>query len=242
MNIKFFGHSLFQTINHRNPNLKFNFESFSKKILDRYGCDGYDPRAHGVPMCSEERILFYLKKTKNLDLAIITHGHPLSVFCISTNKDFYKGLISDDAKESYIKNNDNMEFYNNNSTTPPDILSKFKILDWKKVDSLFEKNYNMFFNVDLQTSRYYGALIQIDQYLTKNKIKCIHLIHDFRIPSWFKFSSGIVDTELINFQYSKKYSASYASSPNGVSEKGNKIIEDRMIKYIDQLNADVAQG
>ena len=41
----------------------------------------------GIVQCSEERILFNLKKTKKLDLAIIFHAPPYNIFVPSWNRD-----------------------------------------------------------------------------------------------------------------------------------------------------------
>ena len=41
----------------------------------------------GVTMCSEERVLFQLKKVKKIDLAIIFHCNPLNCFIPSWERD-----------------------------------------------------------------------------------------------------------------------------------------------------------
>ena len=60
----------------------------------------------GIVQCSEERILFNLKKTKKLDLAIIFHTPPYNIFVPSWNrditsvdKDTFKKLYLDATKE-----------------------------------------------------------------------------------------------------------------------------------------------
>ena len=66
--------------------------------------------------------------------------------------------------------------------------------------------------------------------LDKN-IKVVHAINTEHskesLPSWFSFSSGIVDTELQSFQHGNKgYQVSYSESCNGINEAGNKLMID----------------
>lgn len=46
-----------------------------------------DPSLRGIPMCSEERILYNLKKTKEIDVAIIVHSQPVFWFFFLDKRD-----------------------------------------------------------------------------------------------------------------------------------------------------------
>jgi hypothetical protein len=58
--------------------------SFIKKLEDFYSANIIHT---GTTMCSEERILFDLKKTKNLDLAIIFHAKAKWIYIPSWHRD-----------------------------------------------------------------------------------------------------------------------------------------------------------
>lgn len=77
MKIGFYGHSLCQW--HRQQEL-----SWITKIQNHYCAEIVHS---GCALCSEERILFDLKKTKNLDLAVILHSKPKYLFVPSWNRD-----------------------------------------------------------------------------------------------------------------------------------------------------------
>jgi hypothetical protein len=77
MNIGVYGDS----ISRYDPNQEWNFVSLLKKEFDANIVHS------GIPHCSEERILFNLKKTKKLDTAIIFHAAPYHIFMPSWNKD-----------------------------------------------------------------------------------------------------------------------------------------------------------
>ena len=78
MNIGLYGHSLAQWTN------KQTF-SFGSKLAKHYQANIVNS---GCAQGSEERILFELKKTKNLDLAIIFHSNPDYVFVPSHDRDY----------------------------------------------------------------------------------------------------------------------------------------------------------
>lgn len=103
----------------------------------------------------------------------------------------------------------------------------FTIADVEKIVK-FQQEYML--SPDLIRNRYLGALIQIDQYCTAKKIPVIHCVKPEEIPNWFKFSSGIVDTDLKKL--AAEHFAGYATSVNSVSDEGNRIIADRLEKYI----------
>ena len=75
---------------------------------------------------------------------------------------------------------------------------------------------------DLQMNRYYGALIQIDQYITSKKINCIHVVdvEKNHIPNWFFFTSGVIDTE--GMKIFRENNTINLKDPNGVTIEGNR--------------------
>jgi len=78
MNIGLYGHSM-ATWTRQQP------FSYVTKIKDHFQANIINT---GVAMCSEERILFDLKKTKNLNLVIIFHSSPDYIFVPCENRDF----------------------------------------------------------------------------------------------------------------------------------------------------------
>jgi hypothetical protein len=78
MNIGLYGHSMAQWTT------KQPF-SFGTKLVDHFNADIVNS---GCAQGSEERILFELKKTKKLDLAIIFHSNPDFFFVPSYNRDY----------------------------------------------------------------------------------------------------------------------------------------------------------
>jgi len=255
----------------------------------------------GSVCASEERILFELKKTKNLDIAIIFHSDPFFIFIPGWWRDVntldQKTLLkkfelieslqieelskipelleitNDSAVMVDVPNDSNhvagfLKFmqtvpdgslYNlvNSFIRPSggDLFNHETREEWcqggdealknilgrysnKKVHSelldaliLFKK---YMYHYDLQQNRYYGALIQIDQYCFAKNIKVIHCLgKPSWYPNWFKFSSGLIDRELGLLQKSQYYDR-YSKSDNGVNEEGNSIMFNRIVELIDQ--------
>lgn len=235
-----------------------------------------------VAQCSEERILFNLKKTKNIDLAIIIHTPPWAIFVPTWDRD-----IQNVDKDSFNSKVDILKFLDSAGITGTEEIDE--AVDWYSVVSngmiqelfkrygiefeeitpgiqefldngnttiikqefleLVEKSkgdveyYNSLFDAltlfrkhlyhpDLAMNRYYGALIQIDQYITAMNIPCIHLLDNPAwYPKWFKFTSGIVDTEL---QKTKRetgpYYVGYNKSCNALNKEGNELIYNKIVE------------
>jgi hypothetical protein len=233
----------------------------------------------GVAQCSEERILFELKKTKNLDLAIIVHSAPYNIFVPSWNRD-----ISNVDKDSFATKVELLQWLKTHNVDPSEIddsvfwfstVSNSALIELCKhygvdvtedfdaamkylegdTSSLKETlielakkakddidYYSGLFDAlllskkylshpDLSRNRYYGALIQIDQYLKSMNIPCVHLLdsHDW-YPKWFTFSSGPTDKVVANLQKDSNYFVGYSQSSNGLSAEGNKLIYDKIIE------------
>lgn len=237
----------------------------------------------GIIQCSEERILFNLKKTKKLDLAIIFHAPPYNIFVPSWHRDitsvdkdtFNKkisikewttdiGLFSDqdtiDQFSKFFETIPNgavfqilehfgieLENYSNayeEWTAGNDIGIKEIILSHaRQTDN--ETFYNELFTAlslrkkylehpDLQMNRYYGALIQIDQYLKSQNIKCIHFLDkESWYPRWFNFTSGPVDTEIQKLQKENSpYYIGYNTSSNAINAAGNTIMFNKIMEML----------
>lgn len=118
--------------------------------------------------------------------------------------DLQKTLISE-SKEEVIK----------------ELLQNEDIFFKELVDALtLHKKY--LYHPDLQQNRYYGALGLIDQFLNYKKIPVVHCLgRESWYPPWFKFTSGIIDTELSKFQRNEYLDR---TTENGVSPEGNDIM------------------
>jgi hypothetical protein len=107
-------------------------------------------------------------------------------------------------------------------------------LDFEEFKTAYSLYLKYFVTPDVIKNRYHGALIQIDQYLTSKNIPAIHCIFEECIPSWFKFTSGIVDTELaVPGNYKGPFVCSNQHTVNSVTPDGNKYIFNKLVHYIE---------
>jgi hypothetical protein len=207
----------------------YDQKSFIDIIIEHYHATLVN---QGVPQGSQERILFDLKKTKQIDLAVIFHSPPNFVFLPSCQRDltlhelnskaFYLWReISDDSTE-LAKAKEQYFAYGGIKETFQDIKTFMDTI------SLYKK---FLYHPDLNMNRYLGALVQTDQYITAKQIPCIHLPIKEHIPHWFKFTSGMVSYDLPELE--KKYRE--IRFPNNISVEGQHVIADRLIKKIDEL-------
>lgn len=229
--VKFFGNSI--TSEACEPQ---HFTTFVETVMNHYNCYDTNNVCRGVARCSEERILFYLKKTKKIDVAVIFHGWPDAEFCVSSVDDYSHGDIDEEDIEYLTSNNINRRFYKNVQKKLPQSKndSAYSLTPKETKDRLTDHR-DLFYHIDLQRNRYNGALIQIDQYCTAMGINVIHCINS-ALPKWFSFTSGIVNRDFGEYQYNSLYGCSYTKSANAINEEGNKIISDTLISYIDSFN------
>jgi hypothetical protein len=220
LKIGFFGHSIAQTDD------KLDFP-FIEKIKKHYNAEIVNI---GTALCSEERILFELKKrhTKpGLDVAVIFHANPKFTFVPSIHRDFAR---IDGEEEIFKLNHELIEqqkdypdalYYNipaeAKSATLEDLKEWYNhyeegiqsiknavnvemINDFK----LFLPYYKMYMtHPDLSRNRYQGALLLLDNYLNNSDIAVVHAINPKKkewFPNWFKFSTGLIDNTLQSFQ------------------------------------------
>jgi hypothetical protein len=227
MKIGFYGHSTASWANFVVANQK----SFIDIVIEHYNAVLVNK---GVPQGSQERILFDLKKTKDIDVAIIFHSVPNYIFLPSCQRDitlkeledkaFYLWKdVTDDgtelakAKEKYFS-------YGGIKETFEDIEVFIDTM------SLYKK---FLYHPDLIMNRYIGALVQIDQYITAKQIPCIHVASKEKLPNWFKFTSGVVAREIPLLE--KKYWK--IQFPNNISSEGQQVLADILIQKIDQLKS-----
>ena len=226
MNIGFYGHSAACWANFP----IYDKVSFIDSIVKHYNATLVN---QGVPQGSQERILFDLKKTKLLDLAVIFHSAPQYIFvpkckrdvCINEvgqRKAFYLWQNPDQHQHALAAIKDDYFSYGGIKETFKDI-NRF-------VDT-FGLYHEYLHHPDLQMNRFYGALCQVDQYITHKKIATIHVPIKKHMPSWFEFSHGIVAHDVE--ESAKKYYQ--PGLPNNISLEGQEIIAQQLQTHIDCL-------
>jgi hypothetical protein len=213
MNIGFYGHS----------NCAYRSESsFLDIVAENLGAKIVNI---GVRQGSEERILFELKKTKNLDLAIIFHSEAQYIFIPEADRDISIKQIST-SKSNYIFDDHLNEYHKLHHKK---FVELFKTAEELKSAITHLKSY--FYHPDLQLNRFYGSLIQIDQYLLSKEIPVIHITIPNSIPNWFHFKSGIVNNDIMDIIFNYKTPAS-SWFVNLITKEGNEIVADRLLKII----------
>lgn len=208
------------------------FDTWVDKIIAKFNCDY--PEYVGTALCSEERILFRLKKSQPFDVAIIMHGDPGFIFCPTFHQDIHKRKEMDLAKCSQKS----YGYY------PGSLKDEKQAHDSEMIDLTLEETrqaieiyQKYFFTPETNRNRFYGALIQIEQYLKFKNIPVIHCPqHQHDIPKWFTFNSGPVLYDIAPMQHdSSPYSCSYNKSANAVNEEGNEIIFNKIAEQINLL-------
>lgn len=217
MNIGFYGHSTASWSGHVD-----DVYSFVNTVLDY--CDGTLVNL-GVPQGSEERILFDLKKTKKLDLAIIFHSYPRYLFMPGCKRDIdikkikesrFDKLWESELENQFFDYGNIREKFNNNKQVFADTITNYKRYMHHK---------------DLAENRFNGALVQIDQYLVFKKIPAIHVCCRGTIPSWFKFASGPDSKIATDIMHG---SQEYSTYPNNLSKVGQQLMAKILIRLIDK--------
>lgn len=235
MNIDVYGASMAQTNSEQ--------KTFHWYLKDRYSVNVV---YRGCPVCSEERTLYEIKKQDTANIHIIFHSKPTYMYFPGWKRDIKTLDQGEVVKKLFGKNILLPNIFNHPDTTQAS--DKEALLEWykKELDDGSEESkiiYEMVpfmqkycYTPELQQNRYYGALIQIDQYCNFKKLKVIHCLGEKSwYPKWFNFTSGIVDTTC--FDIVKKNRESYNTSINGVSTKGNLEISNRLIELIDAVSS-----
>lgn len=210
--------------------------TFVDLLFERYGrFDPFYATYRARSRCSEERILYFLKKIGHIDFAVIFHGYPHHEFCPASTEDFHHGWIDDEDRDYMQAAGIKRNFFNDISK---DIPTTTDLLDFTlepyEAQDLLREHSEKFYNIDLQLNRFHGSLFMIDQHLVDNGIKAVHCITKTHIPSWFTFRSGPVETRFSSWQYSPPYCCDYSQSNNAINEEGNCIIADTLTAHIEK--------
>jgi len=240
--IHFFGHSML-----RRSQRAGDPDTFMDILEKKYDiCPTGKNFTDNIVVCSEERILYFLKKVKNISCAVIFHSIPTYYFTPYMDRDNWKNT---NAFEELELDGRHFNFYSNaNKDKWPDQReSDLKITSKLAVNAVM--TYESFYHSpDLAKNRFEGALVLIDRYCTAKKIPVIHCPRKTHIPSWFKFTSGIVDFNIQEYdnhlhpEYIGRFSAdsgfTHDNRPktnNSISIEGNQQIAEKLSLYLDQL-------
>ena len=221
MNIGFYGHSAASWAGELD-----GVRSYIDTVLEHYNADLVNL---GVPQGSEERILFDLKKTKNLDVAVIFHSFPKYLYMPKCKRDIDINRIKQ-ARFDYLWDNDEIDRHLDNFFTYGGIKESFG--NDKKLFIETMSNYKEFLHhKDLAENRFAGALVQIDQYLAFKKIPVVHACARNTMPPWFKFTSGFNAVGLVDLLDTIHQQGVF---PNNISASGQVTMHSVIIKLIDQ--------
>jgi len=219
MNIHIFGHSICRR---QRPNQQPHFVDI---LFEKYNLP--DKNLHLAACGSEERILYFLKKTPNIDVAIIFHGRTNHYFVPTIDRDF----DLDNGNNEWHNDGYPVEYHPNRIIDSSKEM--IESIPRSKIRNALDEYLKYLHTRDLQRNRYQGALMQIDQYLTYKKIPVIHCPYKETIPNWFKFTSGIVDYKIANFQNDDKINP--ADMWNRVSPEDNILIANILDEYVSKL-------
>jgi glycosyltransferase involved in cell wall biosynthesis len=226
MNIEFFGSSVIGSNTFQPDKPK----SFYDLILEHFNASSLN---FMIAQCSEERILYNLKKTSEIDIAIIFHSTPQFIYFPNFTRDFV--VMHDHEIDDWNNRQPFLDYVDAFKQNKKDIVhtDTGSYVPIEPVDVSIMKDFMKFhFNKDVNRSRFHGALSLIDDYVYAKKIPAIHVIHD-HIPGWFNFKSGVVDTDIWNIE--REFSESFNKSVNGISEEGNSLIFNKIISLTQRL-------
>ena len=222
MNIGFFGHSTASWA--KSP----HHESFIDQLV---ACFNAKLVATGVPQGSQERILWTLKKTPDLDIAIIFHSAPRYLFLPHCSRDININIVPEDKAQQFWSENIDE---NSEEQFEKEFLSYGGIRESFGTKEEFincVKAYKRhLYHADLQINRYQSAVVLVDSFITNRKIKTIHVIAPEMLPAWFQFSSGVIDTEILPLTLQYK-----GATPNGLNIEGNAKVFARLKTLLGQL-------
>jgi hypothetical protein len=234
MNVGFYGHSACLYDSNVYNNIPIH-------VRDMLNCNIVHS---GTPQCSEERILFNLKKkipSNKLDVAIIFHQqHPRYFFVPASKRDFAADVIPESKAQvlwservlydpnMVVDENTFDEEFGNTSDIPTVFKTKEEFINAMHC----YKNY--FNHQDLLKNRMESAMMMIDTYCLNRNINVIHVTDEPKNigMSWFSFKSGVVSTEVQKMltQYPSPYGAD--RNPNSLSLEGSKIIAQKIVDII----------
>jgi hypothetical protein len=194
----------------------------------------------GVPQGSEERILFDLKKTKKIDIAVIFHAPtPRYMFLPKCNRDVAVDSVPENKSRIFWSEN-NFKDHIDQETFEDEFFSSGKIKelfgDANTFVECMHSHKQYLYHPDLQNNRYEAATLMIDSYCAARIPKVIHISdypYDKAMP-WFKFTSGVIGTDIQELVTQHRDLA--VSLVNNISEEGNRLIANRIVTTIRENN------
>lgn len=181
----------------------------------------------GTRQGSEERILFELKKTQSLNLAIIFHSEPQYLFLPDCDRDIGLNNVYE-TRIQYLFDEWNRNFFQTHHKKFVDRFEKPEVFY-----QLMQDYKKFLYHPDLQNNRFYGSLIQIDQYLTAKRIPVIHIANK-SIPAWFSFTSGIVNTSVNEILKEHKVPLDQWEA-NGLTKEGNQLVAKQLTELAEEI-------
>jgi hypothetical protein len=223
--IGFYGHS---SVSWANVEI-YGVRSWIDIVIEKLG---YELACIGVREGSEERILHSLKKTKNIDIAVIFHSLPSFMFLPQCNRDIQITEF-DDAKSEYL--------WQDRQSTNKITQAKQQYFNFGGIKDAFHEEaifintlqsyYKFLYTPELHVDRFNGAFIQIDQYCSTKNIKAIHVPARNNFPSWYKLTSGKSYPEVMDTVYAN-WEMGY---PNGITAEGQALVAEQMIAILQDL-------
>lgn len=226
MKIGFYGAS---TVCWRDDELR---RSFIDQIQDHFVAEIVNI---GVPQGSEERILFELKKTKKLDVAIVFHSLPKYIFLPRCTRDIT--LESVKPKKANIlwteRAHDEIPTYHE---------FKKEFFNYGGIDKVFKTTENFvesvhtmreyFYHPDLAVNRFQASMLAIDSFLLANNIPVLHSVFPDHTPDWLKPKSGHIDNQNYTTWNWTLEQDTNPFTPNNLTIQQNKVIADDLINWI----------
>lgn len=190
----------------------------------------------GVPQGSEERILFDLKKTRKLDIAVIFHTLPRYIFLPMCDRDVSLDCVKPRKAQLLWTESDprkvpDLEKFKHEFFRYGGIAEKFTTVE-EFVEAMgIMREY--FYHPDLQTNRYQGAMLAIDSYLASLDIPVFHAVVPAHTPQWLMPKSGTVNTELSGWNWTLVNNQN-PHNPNNLTAEQNTQIAHILIDWIDK--------
>lgn len=230
MNIGFYGHSAASWYG--------NSISFIDRVKTQLDCNIVNI---GVAQGCEERILFDLKKTKKLDIAVIFHQRgPKYMFLPKCNRDLSMDSVPENKakilwSESGDIDDNNIEHFESEFFSYGKIKEVFQTPENFIQSMKTYKEY--FYHPDLQRNRFESATYMVDAYCLARVPKVIHISdYDYKlVMPWFSFKSGIIADDIQQL-VNDNYIGGNPSLPNNITIEGNKLVADKIIETIYKNN------
>ncbi len=227
MRLGFYGHSIASW-----AGANEHTTSFIKVVVDHFKADLVNL---GVPQGSEERILHDLKKTKNLDVAVIFHALPKYLYLPKCKRDIAIDKVPEDRLQGLWSENGSAS----DSLTYEQFENEF--MSYGRIQEVFGTPGNFvkcmtaykayLHDTDLHLNRYQGAMQLIDLYCAAKVPKVIHVALAKTIPPWMTFTSGVLMPSMAELML-QAYEVGV--NPNNLSRLGNKMMAFSIIREIER--------